>query len=88
MCGTGILRGATLACPTYVKSTSFPANSSRPSEAGYDIGPGQLGGNITTARLDLEKMPLGTRIELGPTAVVELTGLRTPCVSSTASGPA
>ncbi|WP_435521912.1 hypothetical protein [Bradyrhizobium japonicum] len=33
-------------------------------------------------------MPLGTRIELGPTAVVELTGLRTPCVSSTASGPA
>ncbi|WP_244437056.1 MOSC domain-containing protein [Bradyrhizobium japonicum] len=49
-------------------------------EAGYDIGPGQLGENITTAGLDLEKMPLGTRIELGPTAVVELTGLRTPCV--------
>ena len=49
-------------------------------EAGYDIGPGQLGENITTAGLDLEKLPLGTRIELGPTAVVELTGLRTPCV--------
>ena len=49
-------------------------------EAGYDIGPGQLGENITTAGLDLEKMPLGTRIELGPTAVIELTGLRTPCV--------
>jgi MOSC domain-containing protein YiiM len=30
--------------------------------------------------LDLERMPLGTLIELGPTAVVELTGLRTPCV--------
>ena len=25
-------------------------------------------------------MPLGTLIELGPTAVVELTGLRTPCI--------
>jgi DNA topoisomerase-1 len=25
-------------------------------------------------------MPLGTLIELGPKAVVELTGLRTPCV--------
>ncbi|MGM4955244.1 MOSC domain-containing protein [Bradyrhizobium barranii] len=49
-------------------------------EAGYDVGPGQLGENITTAGLDLEKMPLGTRIELGPTAVVEQTGLRTPCV--------
>lgn len=49
-------------------------------EAGYDIGPGQLGENITTAGLDLEKLPLGTRIELGSTAVVELSGLRTPCV--------
>jgi hypothetical protein len=49
-------------------------------EAGYDIGPGQLGENITTVGLDLENMPLGTCIELGPTAVVELTGLRTPCV--------
>ncbi|MCD9113195.1 MULTISPECIES: MOSC domain-containing protein [Bradyrhizobium] len=48
--------------------------------AGYDIERGQLGENITTAGLDLEKIPLGTRIELGPTAVVELTGLRTPCV--------
>jgi hypothetical protein len=33
-----------------------------------------------TAGLDLERMPLGTLIELGPSAVVELTGLRTPCV--------
>ncbi|WP_441268129.1 MOSC domain-containing protein [Bradyrhizobium sp. 215_C5_N1_1] len=49
-------------------------------EAGYDIGPGQLGENITTVGLDLENLPLGTRIELGPTAIVELTGLRTPCV--------
>jgi len=25
-------------------------------------------------------MPLGTLIEFGPTAIIELTGLRTPCV--------
>jgi MOSC domain-containing protein YiiM len=25
-------------------------------------------------------MPLGTLIELGPTAILELTGLRTPCL--------
>ncbi|WP_245444377.1 hypothetical protein [Bradyrhizobium sp. Y36] len=37
-------------------------------------------GIITTAGLELEKLTLGTRIGLGPTAVVELTGLRTPCV--------
>ena len=41
---------------------------------------GELGENITTAGLDLERMPLGTLIELGPTAIIELTGFRTPCV--------
>lgn len=47
---------------------------------GYEIDPGELGENITTAGLDLESLPVGTRILLGPTASVELTGLRTPCV--------
>lgn len=49
-------------------------------EAGFEVGAGDLGENISTAGLDLERMPLGTVIELGRTAVVELTGLRTPCV--------
>jgi len=48
--------------------------------SGFDLGPGALGENITTAGLDLERMPLRTRIRLGPSATVELTGLRTPCV--------
>lgn len=47
---------------------------------GYDIGPGELGENITTIGLEFERMPLGTLIRLGPSAIVELTGLRTPCV--------
>ncbi|MET4276236.1 hypothetical protein ABIB68_004474 [Bradyrhizobium sp. F1.2.2] len=50
------------------------------SEAGFAVAAGDLGENITTAGLDLERMPLGTLIELGPAAIVELTGLRTPCV--------
>ncbi|WP_439409627.1 MOSC domain-containing protein [Bradyrhizobium sp. DASA03076] len=49
-------------------------------KAGFSIAAGDLGENITTAGLDLERMPLGTLIEVGPTALVELTGLRTPCV--------
>jgi MOSC domain-containing protein YiiM len=49
-------------------------------EFGYDLRPGDLGENVTTAGLDLERIPLGTRIQLGPAASVELTGLRTPCV--------
>lgn len=48
-------------------------------DAGYNVGPSDLGENITTAGLDLERLPLGTCVRLGDEAVVELTGLRTPC---------
>jgi hypothetical protein len=50
------------------------------SDAGFSVAGGELGENITTAGLDLERMPLGTLIELGSAAIIELTGLRTPCV--------
>ncbi|MGC2085555.1 MAG: MOSC domain-containing protein [Bradyrhizobium sp.] len=49
-------------------------------EAGFEVGAGDLGENIATAGLDLERMPVGSLIELGPKAVIELTGLRRPCV--------
>jgi hypothetical protein len=48
--------------------------------AGFEVAAGDMGENITTTGLDLERMPLGTLIELGPSAIVELTGLRTPCL--------
>ncbi|WP_346730979.1 MOSC domain-containing protein [Bradyrhizobium sp. 132] len=49
-------------------------------EVGFEVAAGDLGENITTTGLDLERMPLGTLIELGPSTVIELTGLRTPCI--------
>lgn len=48
-------------------------------EKGFVLGPGDLGENITTRGFDLTGLPLGTLLHLGDTAVVELTGLRTPC---------
>ena len=45
----------------------------------YLLGPGELGENITTRGINLLQLPRGTRLHLGATAVVELTGLRTPC---------
>ena|SRR5438270_14002330 len=48
-------------------------------EAGHTVGPGELGENVTTAGLKLEHLPLGTKLLLGRSAIVELTGLRTPC---------
>ena len=46
---------------------------------GFAVGPGQMGENITTRGLDLLRLPLGTVLHLGSEAVVEVTGLRTPC---------
>lgn len=48
--------------------------------AGYDIRPGGLGENITTAGLDLESLALNTELQIGASARIRLTGLRTPCV--------
>jgi MOSC domain-containing protein YiiM len=46
---------------------------------GFNVPPGNLGENVTTAGLDLTKFPLGARLRIGNSAIVELTGLRTPC---------
>jgi MOSC domain-containing protein YiiM len=48
--------------------------------AGFTVGPGDLGENVTTSALDLLALPTGTRLHFGDAAVVELTGLRNPCV--------
>jgi MOSC domain-containing protein YiiM len=49
-------------------------------EGGFDVQPGQLGENIITAGIDLLGLPRGTRLLLGAQAVIEVTGLRNPCV--------
>jgi MOSC domain-containing protein YiiM len=46
---------------------------------GHAVLPGELGENISTRNIDLLGLPEGTRLRLGPEAVVELTGLRNPC---------
>lgn len=44
------------------------------------VEPGAMGENVTTRGVDLLALPRGTRLRLGREAVVELTGLRGPCV--------
>jgi MOSC domain-containing protein YiiM len=48
--------------------------------AGFQVGAGQLGENVTTQGIDLLGLPTGTRLHLGASAVVEVTGLRNPCI--------
>lgn len=47
---------------------------------GFAVDAGDMGENVTTRGLDLLSLPTGTRLLLGGEAVVEITGLRNPCV--------
>src|SRR5215831_18786146 len=47
--------------------------------AGFEVAAGQMGENVTTRGLDLLGLPTGARLLLGDAAVIEVTGLRTPC---------
>ena len=47
---------------------------------GFVVKPGDLGENVTTVGIDLLSLPQGTRLNLGDSAVVEITGLRNPCI--------
>ncbi len=47
---------------------------------GFALRPGDLGENITTRGIDLLGLPRGTRLHIGASAIVEVTGLRNPCI--------
>jgi len=47
---------------------------------GFPVSAGRMGENLTTRGVDLLALPTGTRLLIGETAVIELTGLRNPCV--------
>jgi len=46
---------------------------------GFTVGPAELGENITTSGIDLLALPTGARLTIAG-AVIEITGLRNPCI--------
>lgn len=52
---------------------------SRIQEKGLDVEPGNFAENITTQGLRLWELPVGTRLELGPEALVEVTQIGKQC---------
>lgn len=55
--------------------------------AGFAVEAGQMGENVTTRGVGLLTLPTGTLLHLGSEAVVEVTGLRNPCVQLDAFRP-
>lgn len=47
--------------------------------AGYNVTPGALGENITTAGLDIHALPTGTLLRIGSSCLLAVTGERNPC---------
>lgn len=50
------------------------------AQSGFEVASGALGENLTTRGIPLLDLPTGARLRIGDDAVIELTGLRTPCV--------
>jgi MOSC domain-containing protein YiiM len=48
-------------------------------QRGLHVEPGQMGENITTSGVDLLGLATGTRLHIGDSAIIEVTGLRNPC---------
>ena len=49
-------------------------------DAGFEIAAGEMGENITTRGVELLALPAGSRLRIGSDVLIELTGLRNPCV--------
>ena len=46
---------------------------------GFELHPGDLGENILTKGVELLNLPKDTLLQIGPEAMVQVTGLRNPC---------
>lgn len=55
--------------------------------AGFEVEAGHMGENITTRGVEFLALPTGTLLHLGGEAVIEVTGLRNPCVQLDAFRP-
>jgi MOSC domain-containing protein YiiM len=49
-------------------------------DSGFEVDAGAMGENVTTRGVDLLALATGTRLRLGDEVVLEVTGLRNPCV--------
>lgn len=49
-------------------------------QRGFDVSAGRMGENITTHGIALLALPTGALLHIGETAVLEVTGLRNPCL--------
>lgn len=54
---------------------------------GFAVAPGELGENVTTRGIDLLGLSRGTRLRMGRQALIEITGLRSPCKLINALAP-
>ena len=51
----------------------------RMNDEGYDFKPGDFAENLTTSGIDLVTLPVGTRLQVGEKAVLEITQIGKEC---------
>lgn len=48
-------------------------------DMGLDVGPGDFAENLTTEGIDLVSLPIGTKLQIGPEAIGEVTQIGKEC---------
>ncbi|MGA9047548.1 MAG: MOSC domain-containing protein [Dehalococcoidia bacterium] len=49
------------------------------NDEGYDFKPGDFAENLTTSGIDLVSLPIGTRLQVGKKAILEITQIGKQC---------
>jgi MOSC domain-containing protein YiiM len=76
----GFVGDAHAGCHTHRQVSLLAVESiNKMRELGFDVGPGDFAENITTQGLELIALPLGTRISVGKSVILEITQIGKEC---------
>ena len=56
-------------------------------DQGYDVNPGDFGENLTTEGVEVSRLPVGTRLQVGDEVILEITQIGKECHSGGAVQP-
>ena len=81
--GFGVVGDAHADCATHRQVSLLAEESIDKMRAkGFTLNPGDFAENITTRGIDLTKIPIGTRLEVGDEIVLEMTQIGKECHAS------
>ncbi len=78
--GFGLAGDAHADCSTHRQVSLLAIESiNKMRDAGYDVNPGDFAENLTTEGMDLPSIPMGTRLQVGDSVLLEVSQIGKQC---------